>query len=207
MRSIEVSGILSRAAARGNTVVPHPEFQLVTPGVLPDAYANDDTIEVTAEQHSSHGHLEVDLTEDIWDRNPWLEPVHFAYWATTQRYFYRIILHPPNPATSAKPTWADLQSWDRTDRLAALPSELVKAVNEQCADRIAKAYHPGGARDRNKEWQVRLSGVGTAVEDVERVRLIAVCHAFEAKIRAATTIAEYEAIDPASQAMWSGAGD
>ena len=206
MKYTEANAVISFAAARGDTV-PHPEFLLITPGVLPDAYANDDTIEVTAEQFASYGHLEVDLTEDIWTRNPWLEPVQIAYWATNQSYFYRIILHPPNPATSAKPTWAELQSWHQADRLAALPSELVKAVNKQCADRIAKAYHPGGARDRNKEWQVRLSGIITVAQDVERVRLIAACHAFEAKISAATTIAEYEAIDPASEALWSGAGD
>ena len=206
----DANEVISRAAARGDTV-PHPEFLLITPGVLPNVYAHGDTIEVTAEQSSSYGDLEVDLTEDIWARNPWLEPVQFAVsgvgGSVPPRYLFHIILHPPNAATSAKPTWADLQSWERADRLAALPGELVWQVNKQCTDRIAKAYHPGAARNRNKEWQVRLSGINTVAQDAERVRLIAICHAFEAKIRAAATLTQYEAIDSASEALWSGAGD
>ena len=209
MNYTEAKDAISSAAARGD-IVPHPEFLFITPGVLPDVYAHGDRLEVTAEKHSSQGHLKVDLTEDIWGRNPWLEPVHFAYstrgGSVPPRYFYHIILHPPNPATSAKPTWADLQSWHQAYRLGWLPGELVWQVNDQCTRRIAETYHHA-ARDRNKEWQVRLSGINTVAQDAERVRLIAVCHAFEAKIRAAATLTQYEAIDPASEALWSGAGD
>ena len=112
-----------------------------------------------------------------------------------------------NSSVRSKPTYAGLVAAALAGHLAELPLYLVEQVNRQCTDRIAEAYHPGAAEDRHREWQVRLSGVNTATQDAERVRLIAVCHAFEVKISAAVTLAEFEAINPDSEALWSGAGD
>ena len=106
-----------------------------------------------------------------------------------------------------KPTYAGLVAAAQAEHLVELSRNLVTQVNRQCTDRIAEAYHPGAAEDRHREWQVRLSGVNIATQDAERVRLIAVCHAFEVKISAAVTLAEFEAINPDSEALWSGAGD
>ena len=40
-------------------------------------------------------------------------------------------------------------------------------------------------------------------QDAERVRLIAVCHALEVSINAATTTAQLEAIDLTSDSVWN----
>ena len=105
----------------------------------------------------------------------------------------------------SKPTYAELVAAATAAYLDQISPALVALVNRRCTDRIARVYHRHANDYRSKEWHVRLSGIDTTVQDAERVRLIAVCHAFEAKISAAATVAEYEAIDPESEAVWSGA--
>ena len=119
-----------------------------------------------------------------------------------------LVAHPladDSSSVRSKPTYAELVAAAMAEHLVGLPSDLVLRVNRQCTDRIAKVYNWYAAEDRNKEWQVRLSGINTVAQDAERVRLIAVCHAFETKISAAATLTQYEAIDPESEAVWSGA--
>ena len=108
---------------------------------------------------------------------------------------------------SAKPSWVKI-----TNALALVQhrdrsEHLILQANDESTRRIALAYHPLAGRDRNKEWQVRLSEIDLATKDAERVRLIAVCHAIEASINAATTTAQLDAIDITSDSVWSADDD
>ena len=95
----------------------------------------------------------------------------------------------PDPRASAKPAFSFLEA-----ELALLecdPEELRYDLGLACEAAITAAY---GARDRQHETQRRLAGQSTAAQDAERVRLIARCHAVEAQIEGARTIAQRKAI-------------
>ena len=50
-------------------------------------------------------------------------------------------------------------------------------------------------RDRNKEWQARLSGVDLADKDAQRLRIIEAYGGLKAEIEAASTLAELTEIE------------
>ena len=104
-----------------------------------------------------------------------------------------------------KPTWAQMTAvYRRWMKETFLP----EVVNLYARRAIAAAYHPDAAHDRDKEWQVRLSGADMTAKDAERVRMVGVCRALEARVRAATTLAQLEAIDYHSDSVWAPpAGD
>ena len=76
-------------------------------------------------------------------------------------------------------------------------------LSSEATNRIAIVYHSQAARNRSKEWQVRLSGVDLTEQDIERVRLITVHDMLEVQIKAAETLAILEAIDVESDAIWA----
>lgn len=100
-----------------------------------------------------------------------------------------------------KPTWAKAMA---IYRQWMKDTFLPEVVNVYAARNIARIYHPEAAHDRNKEWEARfsLSAAESALKDAERKRMIGVCHALEAKVKAATTLAELEAIDYHSATVW-----
>ena len=113
-----------------------------------------------------------------------------------------------DPDASDKPTWQEIVDAVEPSKLAQIPLQLIELANSEVTTRIAVNYHPQGGRDRNKEWEVRLSGQDMATKDAERVRLIAVCHALSrSSINAATTIEQLEAIDITSDSVWSADDD
>ena len=100
-----------------------------------------------------------------------------------------------------KPTWAKAMA---IYRQWMKDTFLPEVVNVYAARNIARIYHPEAVHDRNKEWEVRfsLSAAESAPNDAERKRMIGVCHALEAKVKKATTLAELEAIDYHSATVW-----
>ena len=108
-----------------------------------------------------------------------------------------------DPAASEKPTWAELVEANGVAVLADLRSNKMYQVNFEATRRIAAIYHPDAARDRNKEWQVRLSGTDLTIQDAERIRLVTVCHNIETRISDASTEEELNTIDPTADSEWS----
>ena len=68
-------------------------------------------------------------------------------------------------------------------------------LDEIATARIAGLYHPDAARDRNKEWQARLSGADLADKDAQRLRIIEAYGGFKTEIEAASTLAELTEIE------------
>ena len=101
-----------------------------------------------------------------------------------------------------KLTWDQIIIADSLGELAETRSQYLRQLNEIATARIANLYHPDAAQNRNKEWQVRLSGVSLTVQDTERVRLIAVHDNLAARFTTATTLTDLEAIDLTDDAIW-----
>ena len=87
--------------------------------------------------------------------------------------------------------------------LAEKREDLLQVVDEQATRRIALVYHPKADRNRDKEWQVRLSGVDLTAEDAQRVRLIGAHDAIKLQLEAALTLEEIEMVDPADDVNWA----
>ena len=136
------------------------------------------------------------LTLAAWDAYQWNPPEYMASEYTDL-----------DPNASDKPTWQEIVDAVEPAKLVQIPPQLIELANSEVTRRIAVNYHPQGGRDRNKEWEVRLSGQDMATKDTERVRLIAVCHAIEASINAATTTAQLDAIDITRDSVWSADDD
>ena len=96
---------------------------------------------------------------------------------------------------SDKPTWQDLVGAKERGMLVDARAEYLRLLDEIATARIASLYHPDAARDRNKEWQVRLSGADLADKDVQRLRIIEAYGGFKAEIEAASTLAELTEIE------------
>ena len=131
-------------------------------------------------------------------------PEEFPAWSVARRV-HRVAaaqaLDEPDPDAAPKPTWDALVAAERAARLGALPAALIREANRQAKARIAAAYV--GQPNRIEELTWRMNGRATAVQDAERVRLVALCHALERRIGEAETIEALEAIDVTSDAAWS----
>ena len=132
------------------------------------------------------------LTQEDWDDYQWNPPEYM-----THEY------PDADPDASDKPTWQQILDASIPAKQGRISNNLIFTANQEVTRRIALAYHPLAGRARNKEWQVRLSGIDLTAQDAERVRLIAVCHAIEVRINAATTTTQLEAIDIASDSVWN----
>lgn len=141
------------------------------------------------------------VTETKWAALSWspvVTPVHEAdgSWSWQK---YR------EPGVSRKPTWTvAMRIFQRWMRSTFLP----QVIGVYASRHIARVYHPDAGEDRNKEWEVRFGGGDMTKKDAERKRMIAVCHALEAQVKAAATLAQLEAIDYHSDSVWAPpAGD
>ena len=85
-----------------------------------------------------------------------------------------------------------------------LRAECLRLLDQIATARIAGLYHPDAARDRNKEWQARLSGVDLADKDAQRLRIIEAYGGFKAEIEAASTLAELTEIEERRDAAGFG---
>ena len=141
------------------------------------------------------GGLNSDFDEERWNAYSWNPPGGLEDIPEFEA---------PDPTASEKPTWAELVAINEVAVLADLRVRKVYLANTEATRRIAIVYHPDAIRDRNKEWQVRLSGTtDLTIQNAERVRLVTLCHEIEERIAAATTIVELEAIDPTDDSEWA----
>ena len=138
------------------------------------------------------GGWDAPLTLDEWNNYQWNPPEYM-----TSQYTEA------DPDASDKPTWQEITDAVVPAKLARMSMHLIEQVNSEVTNRIAVNYHPQAGRDRNKEWEVRLSGADLTHKNTERARLIAVCHAIEVRINAATTIEQLDAIDIESDSVWN----
>ena len=104
---------------------------------------------------------------------------------------------------SDKPTWQELVAAKDLGLLPRARGNALASLDDVATRRIAGLYHPDGPRDRNKEWQIRLSGVDLADKDAQRLRIIEAYGGFKAEIEAASTLAELTEIEGAeTQPGW-----
>ena len=108
----------------------------------------------------------------------------------------------PDPNVSVKFSWQQIVQADGVAEIEEAREDLLRQLNEIATARIASLYHPDAAQNRNKEWQVRLSGVSLTVQDTERIRLIAVHDNLAAQLTTAATLTDLEAIDLTDDAIW-----
>ena len=106
-------------------------------------------------------------------------------------------------ASLIKPTWVALMAADGKSKFGEARLNLLYELNIECTNRVAKLYHPRGHLDRNKEWQVRLSGSIPLGADETRVRLISVHTTLKAQAIAASSMAELGAINPGDDSTWA----
>ena len=109
----------------------------------------------------------------------------------------------PDPDAGPKPTYDGLVVAAAEAHVENTRNAIALAADDEARRRIAIVYHPDAGYDRSKEWEVRLGGGDMAARDTERVRLVAVCHALEARIAAAATISDLGAIDVDDDAVWA----
>ena len=109
----------------------------------------------------------------------------------------------PSPSASAKFSWRQIVWADGIAEIEEARADFLRQLDEIATTRIAGLYHPDAARNRNKEWQVRLSGIDLTVQDTERVRLIMVHDDLTTRLTTATTLAELNALDITDDATWA----
>ena len=101
----------------------------------------------------------------------------------------------PDPDASAKFSWRQIVWADRVAEIEEARADFLRQLDKIATAHIAGLYHPDAARDRNKEWQARLSGADFADKDVKRLRIIKAYGGFKAEIEAASTLAELTEIE------------
>ena len=139
------------------------------------------------------GGIDLDFDEARWTAYQWNPPAGLA-----DDPEFAVA----DPNASPKPTWAALVAANAVASLANLRADKLQQANDEATRRIALTYHAGADLNPLKEFQERLSGRDQTANDAERVRLVSVCHALEARIEAATTEAELTAIDPSDDTEW-----
>ena len=95
---------------------------------------------------------------------------------------------------SAKPSWQEVVEADAIAELAETRSQYLRQLDTMATARIATLYHPDAAQDRNKEWQVRLSGITLTTQDEQRVQIVEIYQGLKADIMAASSLSELSII-------------
>ena len=101
----------------------------------------------------------------------------------------------PDPEASGKFSWRQIVWADGMGEIEEARAGFLSQLDREATSRIAGLYHPDGARDRNKEWQVRLSGADLVDKDAQRLRIIEAYGGFKAEIEAAATLTELTEIE------------
>ena len=123
-----------------------------------------------------------------WDKYGWNPPEYLVNISGYEQYWL------VDPNASPKPTWEELVNayskflyWDAKQT-------AINICDFEVTNRIAKLYHSKAHIDRNKEFEVRLSGADTTEADKKRLEYIAICHKFESQIEKAITVKQLEKI-------------
>ena len=101
----------------------------------------------------------------------------------------------PDLEASAKFSWRQIMWADGVAELEETRVACFSRLDEITTAHIANLYHPDGSRNRNKEWQIRLSGIDLTDKDAQRLRTIKVYDGLKSDIKAATTLAELAEIE------------
>ena len=101
----------------------------------------------------------------------------------------------PDPEAAMKFPWQQLVWADEKGAFLDAQSDLLQSLDYIVTSYIANLYHPDGSQDRNKEWQVRLSGIDLTDKDAQRLLTIKVYDGFKSDIEAATTLEEFNGIE------------
>ena len=83
-------------------------------------------------------------------------------------------------------------------------ADCLQSLDDVATRKIAGIYHPEAGRDRNKEWQVRLSGGDLTAHDAQRDLIIEVYRRIKGNIEAATTLARLKEIEGSRDAAGLG---
>ena len=67
-------------------------------------------------------------------------------------------------------------------------------------------YHPKAAVNRNREWEVRFSGIDLTIQDSKRTQLTTIHNTNKIAITAAITLIELKSIDVETDAGWITSG-
>ena len=132
------------------------------------------------------GGLDSDFSEDSWNVHQWNPPpglAHLPEYAES------------DPTASMKFPWQQIIWADEKGALSIAQSDCLLSLDYSTTAHIANLYHPDGSWNRNKEWQVRLSGIDLTSKDIERLKIIKVYGGFKIDIEAATTLAELTEIE------------
>ena len=132
------------------------------------------------------GGLESEFDEARWLAYQWNPPEGLAYLAEFSE---------PDLNASTKFSWRQIVWADGVGKIENARIGSLTQLDQIATARIADLYHPDAARDRNKEWQVRLSGADLAEEDAERLRIIEAYGGLKAEIEAAATLTELTEIE------------
>ena len=133
------------------------------------------------------GGIDSEFTEREWAQYQWNPPqglAHVSEYADVDT----------GPKVSAKFSWQQIMWADGVAELKETRADCLRQLDGIGTARIAELYHPDAARDRNKEWQVRLSGVDLTAQDAERAQIIEVYRTLKADIERASTLAELTGI-------------
>ena len=135
---------------------------------------------------SAPGALDSEFDEARWLAYQWNPPEGLAHLAEFSEL---------DPDASTKFSWRQIVWADGLAEIEEARADFLRQLDEIATARIAGLYHPDAAGDRNKEWQVRLSGADLADKDVQRLRIIEAYGGFKAEIEAASTLAELTEIE------------
>ena len=91
---------------------------------------------------------------------------------------------------SKKFSWRQIVWADGVAELEDSRRGYLESLDSVATIKIARLYHPDAPDNRNKEWQVRLSGVDLTNEDTQRVQIVKTYRKFKTDIEAASTIVE-----------------
>ena len=105
---------------------------------------------------------------------------------------------------SDKPTWREIVVAKNAGLLSEARADCLRSLDGVATRKIAGIYHPQAGGDRNKEWQVRLSGSDLTDHDAQRERIIEVYRGIKANIETATTLARLEEIEGSRDAAGLG---
>ena len=105
-------------------------------------------------------------------------------------------------SASLKPTWIELTVAENNAIILDLRTNLLEQNDIQATNRIALLYHPKAAENRNREWEVRFSGIDLTTQDTKRVQLLAIHEVNKIAITAAVTLSALKSIDVETDIGW-----
>lgn len=183
--SIDVQAPLTYAEEQEGLRLPH--------GVMPGAFLGEKNPEyensINAPEYLPSG-IDSVFDEARWNAYKWDIPVGFDT---------------VDPEASPKPSWADIVRLDSLCKSHYPRQTKLSLLYAECTRRIAVNYHPKAADNRNKEWQVRLSGEDMTEKDAERERLRARYQVLKTRV-GSMTVTQLKAFDPADDSLWVDSG-